>query len=108
MVLGDSTAVLTPGEGGPPDPTETSEGDAGAQTYQKAWPTTSPRRRRHRVKARRVRRGAGPTGVTNIGGEGDARLTEAEGVFLRKACIGEATSECRNNDGGAREPPPKA
>ena len=48
--------------------------------------------------------GAGPTGITNAGGgDGGARLTEAEGVVLRKACVGETTSECCDNDGGARE-----
>ena len=45
--------------------------------------------------------GAGPRGVTNVGGgDGGARLTVAE------ACTGEATKECRDNDGGARELPP--
>ena len=50
--------------------------------------------------------GVGPTGVTNIGG-GDrgARLTVAEGVALREAFAGE-TTDCRDNDGGARELPP--
>ena len=52
-------------------------------------------------------RGAGPTCVTKVGG-GDlgARLMVAEGVVLRKACVGETTSECRDNDGAARELPP--
>ena len=55
--------------------------------------------------------GAGPTGMTNIlyvgGGDGGARLTVAEGVVLREACVGETTSECRDDDGGARELPPE-
>ena len=51
--------------------------------------------------------GTGPTGLTNAGGgNGGTRLTVAEGVVLREACIGETTSECRDNDGGARELPP--
>ena len=50
--------------------------------------------------------GAGPTGVTKT--DGGARLTVVEGVVLRKASIGETTSECRNNDRGARELPPEA
>ena len=51
--------------------------------------------------------GAGPTGVTNAGGgDGGARLTVAERVVLHEACVRETTSECRDNDGGARELPP--
>ena len=49
--------------------------------------------------------GVGPTGVTNAGG--GAQLTVAEGVVLRKVCVGETTSECRDNDRGARELPPE-
>ena len=46
--------------------------------------------------------GAGPISVTNAGGgDGGARLTVAEGVVLCEAYVGETTSECRNNDGGA-------
>ena len=51
--------------------------------------------------------GAGPTSKTNAGGgDGGARLMVAKGVVLREACIGETTSECRD-DGGAHELPPK-
>ena len=53
--------------------------------------------------------GAGPTGVTKTGGgDGGARLTVAEGVVLREASIGETTNECRDNNGGVHELPPKA
>ena len=47
--------------------------------------------------------------MTNVGGgDGGAQLTVAEGVVLREACVGKTTSECRDNDGGARELPPEA
>ena len=51
--------------------------------------------------------GAGDTSVTNAGG-GDrgARLTVAEGVVLREACVRETTSECRDKDGIAPKLPP--
>ena len=50
----------------------------------------------------------GPTGVMNVGGgDGGTRLTVAEGEVLREACVVETTSECRDNDGGARELPPE-
>ena len=35
----------------------------------------------------------------NIGGNGGARLTVAEGVALPKTCAGETTKECHNNNG---------
>ena len=45
------------------------------------------------------RGGAGPNGVTNVGGgDGGARLTVAKGVALRETCAGETTNECCNND----------
>ena len=37
--------------------------------------------------------------MTNIGGgDGGARLSVAERVVLREACVGKITSECRDND----------
>ena len=46
--------------------------------------------------------------MTNVrGGDGGARLMVAEGVVLREACVGEATSECRD-DRAAGELPPEA
>ena len=45
--------------------------------------------------------GAGPTGVTKMGGgDGDTRLTVAEGVVLHEASVGETTNECRDNHEG--------
>ena len=47
--------------------------------------------------------------MTNVGGgDGTARLTVAEGVVLREVCVRKTTSECHDNEGGARELPPEA
>ena len=79
--------------------TGTSEGDAWRTDLPEG--ATDPRRRRPQARARRVRRGAEPTGVTIVGGDdGGARLAVAEGVVLRKACIGETTKQSRDNGGG--------
>ena len=80
-VLEDSTAALTPGEGGPPDTTETSEGDTRrsdlpegvAANWHTAKTTLSESKERsHRCDKHRRRRW-------------DAQLTVAEGVVLREA-----------------------
>ena len=43
-VLGDSPAALTPDEGRPPLPTETTNGDTRRSDLTKAWPAIGPQR----------------------------------------------------------------
>ena len=68
-----------------------------AVTYEEECVTTEPERDVYGGVA-------GPTSVTKTGGgDGGARRTVGEGVVLREACVGETTSECRDNDRGAHE-----